>query len=197
MHFYILSLATAKSTYAEFELVDRPQRAEPPKCVACGARLSNLRRLPPHRYRLKHGNHPGDLLTDGMDIAVSTRFVESYSVSGLSGLEFSDTTIELCNTALAYYMASPVCTYTLLDESASGIAINNFRGCDKCRAMSIKSIDRVVLREETWLGEDIFRTANLFGEILTSQRFVDFVYSNKFTNFQFIGQQDYHVDFGI
>lgn len=197
MHFHVLSLATANSPYPEFELIGKPERTEPPKCEVCGARLASLRRLPPHRYRLKYGDHPGDLLTDGMVIAVSSRFVESFRASDLSGLEFSDAAIELADTELAYFMAFPTCTYTLLDESASGVVVDEVVGCDRCRVISIKKMDRIVLREETWTGEDVFKTGNLFGEILTSQRFVDFVRSNEFTNFQFIDQQEYHWDRGF
>jgi hypothetical protein len=195
MQFFVLSLATATSTYAEMELIGKPERAEPPTCNVCGARLCNLLRLPPHRYRLKHGT-PGDLLTDGLFAAMSLNFVESYRQSNLKGLEFSESPLEIVNSDLTFFMASPCCTYTHLDETASGVVINSFRGCDKCRAMSMKRIERLVINEATWTGEDVFMTGNLFGSILASQRFVDFVETNNFSNFQFIAQKDYHFDFG-
>lgn len=197
MHFYVLTLATLNPSYAEFELVNKPERVEPPKCDACGARLSNLRELPPHRYRLKYGTTPGDLLSDGMELAVSSRFVDSFRDSNLTGLEFSDAPIELAGSELEYYIATPKCTYTLLDETASGVVFDELVGCDKCRVIAIEKIDRIVIREETWMGEDVFMMGNLFGRIVLSKRFVDFVRSNEFTNFEFIDQQDYHVDYGF
>lgn len=194
MQLYVLSLKlAATSSYGALALVRKPQLADPPRCDGCGADLSPRRTLPPHRYLIKYGD-PGDLLTDVMITAFSSRFMKAYKESDLVGLEFDDK-LELKNSKLDYRMAWPVCTYALMDESASGVVINNVRGCDKCRVMSIKKIDRIVLKENTWGGEDIFRSGNLFGLILVSQRFVDCVRSNGFTNFQFIRQDEYSESF--
>ena len=92
-------------------------------------------------------------------------------------------------------MGTPVSTRTLLDEAASGIVIGNVGGCDKCRAMSINKIDRVVLRERSWRGQDIFYLGSLRGIILVTHRFVDFVETNQFKNFQFVDQEDIHWDY--
>lgn len=194
MYFYVLSLGMKKSSYGLLELVNKPQRTAGPQCDCCGESLTPLRRVPPHRYRIKYGP-PGDLLTDRMVTAFSAEFVKAWEASGLCGLEF-DGRLELQKKPdLDCRMAWPVCTYTLLDEQASGVVIDDLRGCDKCRVLAIKKIDRIVLQEDTWAGEDIFTSGNLLSLILVSQRFVDFVESNNFTNFDFINQEDYSEDF--
>ena len=54
-----------------------------------------------------------------------------------------------------------------------------------------RKIDRIVVNEKTWQGQDIFKCGNLFSVVLVTQRFVDFVSENRFTNFRFIHQSDY------
>lgn len=194
MHFYILSLRTAKSPFAEMKLSGKPSRIEPPTCPDCGVRLSSLVRLPPHRYQLVGGT-PGDFLADGMVLAFSARFVKAYRDSGLTGLDLSERAIELAATDTQYFLGYPLCTRSLLDEAASGVVIDELRGCDRCRVMSMRRIERVVIREDTWEGQDIFKSGNLFNVDLLTQRFVDFVRENEFTNFQFIDQDAFNEDF--
>ena len=195
MQFYVLWLGTTDSPYSEFKLANRPERSDPPKCPNCGTDLAGRIPLPPHRYRFIRRDEPGDLLTDMLDFAVSKRFARAFNESGLSGLSFSDAPVELLGSQLEYYMAFPECTLTLLDEIASGIVIKNVRGCDKCRVLSSRKVGRIVINEETWQGEDVFMCGNLFSVILVTQRFVDFVAENQFTNFYFIQQSQYHEDF--
>lgn len=196
MRFYILSLAFGTSPYAEFELLNKPERSDPPQCEDCGEKLSPLVRMPPYKYKWKKGV-AGDLLTDGLVFAVSERFRISFEESELTGLTFAEEPIELKGSAANYYMAFPKATRTLLDESASRVVINNLRGCEKCRIMSLVKLERVVIREETWPGCDIFMMGNLFSEIVLTQRFVDFVTANSFTNFQFIDEDDFQIDYSF
>ena len=44
---------------------------------------------------------------------------------------------------------------------------------------------------DTWSGEDIFFPTGLSGAIVVSQRFVDFVNSNKLTNINFTPAKQY------
>lgn len=196
MKFSILSLALGTSSYAEFELLNKPERSDPPRCEDCGTKLSPLVRMPPYKYKWKKGV-AGDLLTDGMVFAVSERFRIHFEESELTGLTFSEEPIELKGSAANYYMAFPQVTRTLLDEAASGVVINNLRGCEKCRVMSIVKLDRVVIREETWPESDIFMMGNLFSEIVLTQRFLDFVTSSSFTNFHFTDQDDFQIEYSF
>ncbi len=196
MKFHVISLATGPSSFAEFEPQTKPERTEPPRCESCGTKLSPLLRVAPHRYQVKNGK-TGDLLTDGMVFAVSEQFRTKFEASELTGLSFSDEPIGLKGCDEKFYMAYPEITRTLLDEAASGVVIDDLRGCDECRVMATTKIDRVVLREDTWPGCDVFMMGNLFGVILATERFVEFVNANGFTNYQFIDQSEYHEDFSF
>jgi len=54
-------------------------------------------------------------------------------------------------------MAIPECTLTLLDESASGIVIKNVRVAKSGRVLSSSKMDRIVVNEKTWQGQDVFK----------------------------------------
>lgn len=192
--FYVLALDVDESDFSLFEPVGIPARTDSIKCIACGASLSNLQRCPPHHYRLT-GGVPGDLITDRLVAAVSQRFCEALVHTDLSGLEGPDSLVQLNNSRIIYRMMTPRCTYTQIDIDRSGAVIDEFWGCQKCQAMSLERIDRLVIREDTWTGEDIFMTGSLFSEIVVSQRFVDFVMTNELTNFLFIDQLDFHFDY--
>jgi hypothetical protein len=195
MNFHVLSCRTEPSSFGELSLVGKPERTEAEKCNDCGTQLASLRRLPPFTYRMAHGE-PGDFLTDGMVTAVSSRFVELFAASSLTGLSFSSDPIQFVDQDRgSFFMAYPKCTRTLINEHASGIVINDVRGCDNCRVMATDKIERIVLLESTWDGSDVFKLGSLFGVILVSQRFVDLVESHELSNFQFIPQEEYSEDF--
>jgi len=197
MIFYVLSLGITNSPYSEFRLAGKPQRSDPPRCGCCGTRLAPLLRLPPYRYRFIRRDQPGDLLTDMMVFAVSERFAEAFNRSSLSGLTFSDGCVELLGSDLKYHMAFPECTTTLLDEAASGVVVDKVRGCEKCRVIAITKLDQVVIREDTWMQQDVFMCGNLFSIVLVTQRFVDFVLKYQFTNFHFVRQSGYQIDYSM
>jgi hypothetical protein len=117
-----------------------------------------------------------------------------YAASELTGLTFSESPIELNGGSSEYFLAFPACTYTHLDEAASGAVVEKVVGCNKCRVLATRKVDRIVIKEETWEGQDVFLFGGIGGVILVTQRFVDFVHDNGFTNFQFIDQDDYHFD---
>lgn len=197
MTFYMLEIAiSAISPFAEFAPVGKVHRTDPPRCDGCGEELGSLIRIPPHRYRLK-GRNVGDLLTDGSVFAVSKRFKVAYTASSLTGLGFSDDSIELTNSDLLYYMGQPAHTRTLIDEQASGELIDTVYGCDKCRVNSRMKLERIVIKQDTWAGEDVFKLGSLLGLTLVTQRFVDFVKDHDFTNFVFIHQNEYNEDFSF
>jgi hypothetical protein len=92
-------------------------------------------------------------------------------------------------------MAYPAYTYTLIDTEASGAVVRKLVGCAKCGAAAYLKIDRIVIREETWSGEDVFSLSSLSGVVLVTQRFVDFVGKHQFKGFSFVHQDDYHYDY--
>jgi uncharacterized protein DUF1629 len=174
--------------------VGKITRIESPRCDVCGERLGLLRRIPPYKYKLVSGPS-ADVITDGGVFAVSPRFKAFFLSSDLKGLEYSEDPINLMKTSATYFMAHPAYTQTLIDTEASGAVIQRRVGCDKCGAAGYHKIDRIVIREDTWAGEDVFTLSSLSGVVLTTQRFVDFVNTNQFTGFSFLHQDEYHYDY--
>lgn len=194
MQFYILSLKSSASSYASLNLVGSAQLEGAPTCPDCGTELGLSKTLPPYRYLLK-GKKIGDLHTDGLDIAVSNRFCERYKQSGLTGVHFSNDEIHSKNIPSGYRMAFPEVTLTKLYESASGLDIDEVYGCSRCRVVSRNRLERIVIDEKTLEGWDMFTCGNLFGRIIVTERFVNFIGENELTNFQFISQDEYSENF--
>jgi hypothetical protein len=186
-----LNLAQSEASY--LEVVGNISRANAPSCADCGVPLGRFKRIPPFKYKVVRRNLC-DLISEGGAFAVSPRFMDAFVESPLRGLEFWDEPIELTNSDAIYYMAQPAYTRTLIDVEASGAVISKVHGCDKCGKASYKKTDRIVIREESWEGEDVFFLSSLSGPVLVTQAFVDFVDVNRFSNFSYIHQDDYHFD---
>ena len=48
--------------------------------------------------------------------------------------------------------------------------------------MTVKKMDRVAIREDTWDGADVFQCGTLMNLTVVTQSFVDFVREREFTN---------------
>ena len=177
-----------------FEPVAKIKRLDPPLCDVCGAKLGPLRRIPPYTYKMT-SKHVADVVTDGGVFAVSPRFIECFSSSGLTGLEFSKDAITITNSSATFYMAHPPYTYTLIDTEASGAVLRTLVGCAKCGVAAYYKIDRIVIREDTWPNADVFMLSGLMGVVLVTERLVDFVHANQLTGFSFLNQDSYHYDY--
>lgn len=192
--FYILSKSYGESDFAYLDNEEAGTELPPSVCPECGEELALSPDGPEATYSIK-GNKRGDLISDGISIALSARCVKGYLKSGLIGLDIRQAPLRLTNSNAEFFLATPKATCTRLDELSSGVVIHAIRGCPRCRVISIDKIDRAVIDIKTWGGEDIFCCGNLFSAIIASDRFVEFVTVNKFTNFTFIKSNDFCFDY--
>ncbi len=99
-------------------------------------------------------------------------------MSGLAGIDFRMETVE-CSDQRAIEMGYKVLripfTTVKLDEEASGVVIDELVGCDVCRVASRKRVNRIRVDEHSWNNWDVFFPSGLYGELLVTKRFVDFV----------------------
>jgi hypothetical protein len=130
--------------------VGHVERVEPPHFETCGWRLGLLKRIPPYKYRMT-SKHVTDIVTDGLVFAVSPRFKELCPIAGLTGPEFSQAPITLTNSSAELYKADPAYTCTLIDTEASGAIAQKFVGCAACGSAAYNKVDRIVIREDTWM----------------------------------------------
>lgn len=167
------------------------------RCPHCNDVIGTLEWLPPYKGKIK-GIKIGDLITDGSDFIVSEKFVDAFNNSPLTGLSFSDEEVKLGKKLKQkYYLAKPKYVLTYLIEEECGLVLRSRDGCDKCKSLDIKKIDRIRINESSWNGEDVFKPSGVYGSILVTQRFVDFVKEHEFTNFTFVHQDDYKRDWDV
>jgi hypothetical protein len=152
---------------------------------------------PPFNVKLK-GEDYGDMCRgSGEQFLVSSRFVEAWKESGLGGLQFSDDEValrpwrEMQDIVPHYFVAFPAHVLTKLDEIASGIEVEEVVGCEDCRVAQRKRVERLRIDENTWNGEDIFYPSGLYGVLVVTQKFDDFIRANSFTNFPLTHQDEY------
>lgn len=193
--FYLLSRDLAGCNYRRMEPYCRVELVAPLVCTKCDEELTLPHDAPGTRYSFSPKGEVGDLLTDGISIAVSERFASLYHGSDLSGLSLRTIPLNLFPFAGVFFYAIPKATCVLIDESASGIVIDKLSGCECCRVMSLHKIERLVIREETWNGEDVFCCGSLFSEIIVTEKFVRFVEMNSLMNFRFIDADSFSFDY--
>jgi hypothetical protein len=197
---YLDYVRAEKSGFAEFEVDETKPHTlarEFPKCPSCQTPIGDLSWLPPHFVTLTTKKF-GDLCTDGDAILFSERFRRAWEASGMSGLMLWDEPVQArmrrnskVESMPTYFVAKPTCVCIRMNEESSGLLVDELIGCDRCRVSKRKKVDRIRVDEGTWGSEDIFRPSGLYGVVLVTECFVDFVEQNGFTNFHFIHQDDY------
>ncbi|MFC2156126.1 imm11 family protein [Acidobacteriota bacterium] len=198
----VLKSAYNNKGFYEFRSTGDKSLGELPTCPNCGFRIGTKQWLPPYNIKIT-GKYIADLCANGIgsEFLVSKRFADSWKKSNLSGLNFINSPINIKNVKKfkkgelpEYLLVRPEITLTRLDEKESGLFISKLAGCDVCRVASRESIERLRIDESTWEGQDIFLPSGLSGEFVVTEKFVEFVEKNEFTNFVFIHQDDYHYE---
>lgn len=151
------------------------------RCATCNRPLSMLTWLPPFRVELESwGKHYGDVVEVGDDLIVSERFMQVFRDNGLRGLVSVEPVIiikvvyrrgkpeeHLPN----YYKANVIRSSTLIDQEASGyVWENKAKVCPECLFDTLKRYRGLVVKEETWSGDDVFFPRGGNGPIV-SERF--------------------------
>lgn len=192
------------------------------RCPSCGASKGLLPWLPPYQIELETwGKLYGDVMIEGEDLIVSERFVDIFQGNGLTGL-FDFQPVEVIKVVHRrgrprekcpnYLKASVIKSQTTVDEEASGMqwaptteAASQERErewglgdleCPVC--LSRKGVfvrqKRIVIRPETWTGEDIFHARGGVNFVVTS-RFKEVCETNDIKNARFIPAAAYEVDY--
>lgn len=174
------------------------------RCPACNRPLSMLKWLPPYRIELESwGTQYGDVADIGDDLIVSARFVEVFQHHGLRGLE-SIEPVEVVKVVHrrgkpkeplpGYFKASVVRSPTTIDQQASGyVWQDESKVCPECLFDTLKRYDRLVVKEETWNGDDIFFPRGGNGPIV-SERFRTIFQEQGLVGAVFIPAVEDHFD---
>jgi hypothetical protein len=208
MNFYVLRPYRDQLFGTEFAYADvlDPQNvgsnAQNGVCPCCGSGLGMLPWLPPHRVKLSSTRYPDLLWGAGFDLMGSERFRESYVDAGLQGIVKFDppaeiakiggrTVPELRNPPPRYYNTRIVHDGADLDDSLSGA--RRPKGLCKCCRQSITAVDRVVFRDGSWNGADLFFALGFPGHLVASNRLKEMIEEHGLTNAAFIPAEDYQL----
>jgi hypothetical protein len=164
-------------------------------CPRCNSLLEPAVWCPPCRAQVSR-QACGDLIQGGtFELVVSVAAQEAFAADGLRGLTGYQRFKSQHPLDRQYVVARPRVTLTVLDEERSELRWRRPPACDLCRLGSRESVKRIVLKEDTWDGSDIFAPSGLYGVKMVTQRFVDWVVHHGFTNFSFLPANDYEDSF--
>jgi len=209
MKFYVLTnpADAGEPAVTDFLDVDPVKRGEAPECPSCGETIGLLPWLPPHRAQLEvWGSQYGDVaFGPGYELLISKRLADLYRREGLSGLAgFHEVEVVRVIRRGGSKLRTPVppyCCVTVaysraaVDLEASQLILEKPCTCSECRGGFVVRTTRVVLEEDTWSGEDLFRPRGLRGIIMASERFTAFFERNHMNNGLLIDADHFSFDF--
>jgi hypothetical protein len=161
---------------------------------------------PPYSVDLElYGQGLGDFVEGpGYEVLVSERMAEAFRAEGLTGLlGFHPAEVVRVrrkrkgpkpSAVPPYFVVSPCFGRAAVDEARSHLRIKKPMTCSECRYTSLDTIHGFALEPGTWRGEDVFRPRGLYGDIVVSERFTEFVTRHGFTNMKLIPTEEYVWD---
>jgi hypothetical protein len=184
---------------------DSARHGEAPTCHTCGKYIGLLPLLPPVRVELElYGRYFGDVAFVAHQILISTRLLDAYNSSNLTGLcDFFPVEItkvrsrkrRLLNERPQYVLASVSRSRAAIDTEASAFEWESGPKCAECRrGHLIKRWSRIIIEPGTWSGEDLFYPRGL-SVILVTGKFREMYVQNDFRNGVFIPSEEYGHDF--
>lgn len=182
--FYVIEGLRQRETWHEAGFVKETpvNRGPAPRCGTCGSPLGARRWLPPHRVELELvGKEFGDVVFGpGDTFLVSDRFKDLYCRFDLTGLRGFDP-VEIVRIKREsrsrsmppeYFAVQPT-KVSLIDHIRSGFRWKEQREpCAECgiAGRTWTAFDRLVIREDTWLGQDFFSPIGAWNGLMASAR---------------------------
>jgi len=208
MKFYVLDTSMTKlSADTEFTILEPFHTGPAPQCPRCGTYIGMLTWLPPYRVTLEtRGEDFGDIVGGpGFEVLVSERFRDLYDQRKLTGIiAFEPVEVvgikrhkRFSGNPPAYFKADIVFSEATVDDNKSGLTREHGPRCPKCHqaGSGIRKADRIVLEDDTWSGEDLFRPRGDTGDVMTSARFKEFCETHAITNAKLVPALEYSFDF--
>jgi len=194
---------------------------EAPTCPACGKYVGMLQWLPPYRIELDTwGRHYADVIipAGNGDLIISERFLDIYRSHGLTGLSEIQP-VEVVRMLHRrkkpkeerpeYYKANVAHSETTVDEEASGMQWRPSQDDDPEQEWGLGELEcplclrrkgqfvrqsRVVIKPETWTGEDIFEPRGGGAKCVVSSKFKEVCKANDIRGVRFIPAEQYERD---
>lgn len=208
MKFFVLQNPKAGRGEAvtDFVPVDGALIGDAPRCPACGKYVGLRPLIPRVAVELEGwGAAWGDIaFGPGDQVLVSGRLKNAFVEAGLSGFTRFDPVViaktkrrrpSICGSPPEFWLATVARSRAMLDDSASGLEREDGAVCPECGpAGLIKRVHRVVLKSDTWSGEDVFFARGLPGTILVSERFKALCETAGLANCSLVDAERYGFD---
>lgn len=168
-----------------FAMVVDPQYGDAPRCPSCGKYISMRVWLPPYRARLTAGTKssaPGDVITGPgfQGFMASERFIAELERANLKGIErWEPVEIARLRNRVFKLGILPVAKTRVNLHEMRPIFSGDPPDCHTCGAATIESYEGVVVDEDSWTGDDIFKVTNL-GILVVTEPFADFIAAGQF-----------------
>lgn len=214
--FFVLEIGGfTQYKYAWFETTSKAQYSSALLCQACNRPISSKRWLEPYEVILKQSRNIGDFLTGagGCDFITSEKFLNICSDYELKGIDkiYPIIVKKMGTTKKAKEYSLPVLygvdikhTRALVDFDKMGVVWGSAPPPDYCRSCgpggggrngNWKRIDRIVVKQETWAGEDMFIAANLAGEVILTSKAAKIIRGSQLTNVSVVPCEEYVISF--
>ena len=203
MKFWILEYAEQTERFTTHYSPCSPKNTTPaPTCKTCGQAIGARIWIPPYRVRIQlYWDEFGDFAFCGVtNILVSERFLTTYANCGLKGfvgfekvdvLGFVAHKRKYLSQLPNYYYVRSIDSNTLIDETASHVVRVEPLRCSQCRIGGVKTIDKIVVEESSWTGDDVFFARGLPGTNIVTERFFECYTKNKITGARLIPAESY------
>ena len=191
----------------KFDTVEPINLGDAPRCPRCGGGIGMLTWLPPYRVVLElYGQELGDFVDGpgGNGFLISERFAEAFRAEGLSGLlGFHPCEVVRMkrmrrgpkpSVAPRYFVVTVCHGRGAVNEERSHLRRARPLTCPECRNPGTDYIHGFTLEPGTWQGEDVFRPRGLPGDIVVSERFVEFVGRYGWTNMKLTPSEEFVWD---
>ena len=194
-----------KWTYGE--VMDPVVYGDSQNCPKCGGPVSMLKWLPPHFVKLSSAKPQkwSDFVWGaGFKLIISERFKEIYQLEGLKGIEsFSKVRVVRIGAKKTgefpvpppnYYLPSIAWGGADQDDVASEIRYEHPEEikCNYCRVgVAISTQEKVIIREGSWDGSDIFIPIHAPVLFMVSERFKQIEEEYDFTNIWLIPSEKF------
>ncbi|MCM2271372.1 MAG: hypothetical protein NDJ18_02280 [candidate division Zixibacteria bacterium] len=204
--FYVLESPIsefANPAVTDFLMEDGFRTGDAPRCPVCGGVVGMLTWLPPFRVEIEcFGKLHGDIAFGTAEMLVTERFIDLFKKEGLTGLDVLGRAhvSKIVPKAMGrnmpkYYVTRVVRSRTSVDHEASGIEYEEPWTCGDCKVGLWIRLRQLVIKQETWQGEDLFVARDLPGICVASQRFSDWCIKYEIKNANLIEASNFTRDY--
>ena len=212
--FYVLEIGgITQYEFANYEVYGEAHYSDTPSCPECGRSIGNSRWEPPYDIKLEQSHKIGDFIDGfgGCDFIASYHFTKLATEAHIKGIErkfvidavrWETKTKMRAQDRPTLFGVDIVYSKTRVLYDDMGVVWRKEPSEDCCKVCGpggggingiYKKIEKVVIDESTWTGEDMFHPMNFSENIILSQKVANLIEDYGLTNAKFIPCEEYRL----